>query len=227
MQVEEADLATAVIDLQGRFNLNNLADGNADWFQAYKRLLRVLELDEALAESLRDWIDEDINQQTAEGAEDYEYAVADPPYRTANQMLSSVEELRWVRGYSIEVITRLRDYVTALPESNLKININTCDGILFMAMSVNPLAVDEVTVGALVGGRGEEGYLSVQDVVSDTIYPQELQVGVEQFGTVNSDYFEVNSRVQLDKIRLWIMSGLQRGEVGDPISSVYRLRGLL
>ena len=123
VQVEEAQLATAVIDLQGRFNLNNLA-GDASWFEAYKRLLRVLELDEALAESLRDWIDEDIDQQTAQGAEDYEYAVADPPYRAANQMLSSVGELRWVRGYSVEVISRLRDYVTALPESDLKININ-------------------------------------------------------------------------------------------------------
>ena len=52
--VEEGTLSASAEDLQGRINLNNIAQKNDDWYLLFKRLLEALELDESLADALLD-----------------------------------------------------------------------------------------------------------------------------------------------------------------------------
>jgi general secretion pathway protein K len=102
--VEGGSIVGRLIDLQGRFNLNNLVQQNgavdAKALVFYKRLLRRLDLDERLADALVDWIDPDINVRFPDGAEDETYLLVDPPYRTANRPLVDSSELRRCRRTS-------------------------------------------------------------------------------------------------------------------------------
>ncbi|MCK5383649.1 MAG: type II secretion system minor pseudopilin GspK, partial [Gammaproteobacteria bacterium] len=128
-------------DLQGRFNINNLIvdDGeptdaesavDAEQLAYFKRLLDVLDLEPALAPALLDWLDADINTTFPDGAEDDIYLLADPPYRAANRPMVSISELRLVQGFTPEVIAVLQPHISALPEEETTININTATPVV-------------------------------------------------------------------------------------------------
>ena len=89
-------------DLQGRFNLNNLIDehGREDKLsrQQFERLLNLLDIDPALVGGVIDWLDPDTDMRFPNGGEDVTYLAMDPPYRTANAMLTSPSELMAVAG---------------------------------------------------------------------------------------------------------------------------------
>jgi len=111
--VEGGQVNGTVEDMQGRFNLNNLAGlkkktgeakgtgagvkaGKAANIAYYKRLLDILGLESALADTLADWVDADIDAQFPNGAEDEYYLLLERPYRAANRPLVSISELRLV-----------------------------------------------------------------------------------------------------------------------------------
>lgn len=86
------------------------------------------ELPEArlLAARLRDWVDPDTVPSGFEGAEDQEYMGYEQPYRTANQNLVSVGELRTISGFSAEIMDVIQPYICVIPDNNeLVINVNT------------------------------------------------------------------------------------------------------
>lgn len=125
--IDEGELGGFLDDQQGRWNLNNLVrNGKADpyQFEIMQRLLESLGLPGELAFALQDWMDSDGESSATGGAEDDFYLSLRSPYRAANAMLSHVDELRLVRGFSPDVIEKLRPFVTALPEFSA-INVNT------------------------------------------------------------------------------------------------------
>jgi general secretion pathway protein K len=126
--VEGGSVVGRILDMQGRFNVNNLVDsaGEADEgaVESYKRLLNTLDLEEALADPLVDWIDKDISERFPDGAEDQHYLLLKVPYRVANRRLADISELRLVKGYEPDIVAKLRPHVVALPEATA-INVNT------------------------------------------------------------------------------------------------------
>lgn len=126
-QVDDGEIGGFLEDQQGRWNLNNLMrNGKPDPFQfeTFQRLLEGAGLPMELAFALRDWIDADSDRDSSAGAEDEYYLSLANPYRAANTLLSHVDELQRVRGFSPEVIEKLRPYVSALPDY-VPINVNT------------------------------------------------------------------------------------------------------
>jgi general secretion pathway protein K len=96
---DTAGLRVEIEDLQGRFNLNNLANGRDQvWYPAFQRLLMVLDLEPGLADAVVDWVDADIDVSGHYGAEDPAYQLKEPPYRAANRPMAEVSELAWVQG---------------------------------------------------------------------------------------------------------------------------------
>ena len=128
-------------DAQALFNLNSLVkkDGtpNKKNIDMFKRLLSAQNIDPNLAEAVVDWLDEGSRTRPY-GAEDIDYLDVKIPYRTANQKFSSIEELRLVKGFDTKSVNKLRDYLTALPENNTSININTAPIEVLKAMFTNP-----------------------------------------------------------------------------------------
>jgi general secretion pathway protein K len=217
----------AVEDLQGRFNLNNLAntqnqgegegagaDQGAD-FAYYKRMLDILGLEAALADTLVDWIDADINVRFPNGAEDEYYLLLERPYRTANRSLVSVSELRLVKGYDQRAIELLLPHVTALP-AETSINVNTATPIVLQALNSG---LSESDVSALIADRGEKGYENINDFLShNALAGLELDTDVD----VNSDYFRVLTDVVIGQSRVQLESLLERESTSTRI--VYRTR---
>ncbi len=97
LPIDDGEVFGAIEDLQGRFNLNNLVDDQGQVVQEslaqFQRLLAALGLEPRLAGIAADWIDSDVEAAFPDGAEDAIYTGRLPPYRTANQPLTSVSEL--------------------------------------------------------------------------------------------------------------------------------------
>ena len=145
LPVDGGAIHVSVEDAQGRFNLNNLVQSNgqpsAPDLQVFQRLLVTLKLDPLLANALLDWIDADSNVTSPGGAEDVDYLALKTPYRAANQPLTSVDELRLVRGFDAKTMQLLLPYVTVLPPGiRTTINLNTASPVLLAALANLDLA---------------------------------------------------------------------------------------
>lgn len=149
LPVDGGFVTIEIEDAQSRFNLNNLVTGvgtnraaNENEVVSFEQLLIDLDLDTSLKSSLVDWLDPDTNVESNGGAEDLDYANQAPPYRAANRALESVDELRRVRGFTREVVEKLRDHVTALPNDGnaIPINVNTAKPEVIAAVTRVPVS---------------------------------------------------------------------------------------
>lgn len=168
LPVENGVIDGLVIDLQGRYNLNNLglasdkapAPGQggkpgaqtpyAQQAALFTRLIEnidggstLIPNPQALAESIRDWIDADQNP-TGNGREDSDYLLLTSPHRAANRPMVSVTELRSVlealydprSDDARKIYQLLLPHVTALPVAGVTpINVNTATPELLLALS--------------------------------------------------------------------------------------------
>jgi general secretion pathway protein K len=206
-------------DLGGCFNLNNLATGGgADelWGKRLRRLLRALKIDPELAASIADWIDADFEPQTR-GAEDTQYLLATPPYRTGNRRFAHVSELRLVRGVTDEIYRRLAPEVCALPLST-PINVNTATPAVLM--SLDDSIAD--TAARRLYAEGRARHLSV-----DAFHEAALQAGIaiadlRELATA-SEFFLASAEIELDGIPIPYTSLIQRRP--GAIRVVARMRG--
>lgn len=167
--VEGGMVRARVEDLQGRFNLNRLAeedDSNGPANVLFRQLLQALGLPDTLAPAIADWIDPDDNPREGEGAEDDYYSRLPQPYRTANQPLADVSELRLVRGVTPQVLAKLRPYVAALPREAL-INANTMSPTLLSALLP---ALTPTTARELAAQVPKEGYATLDEFLSQPAF---------------------------------------------------------
>ncbi len=209
--VEGGLVSGKVEDLQGRFNLNNLigADGKtSEADRAYFiRLLDLLGLEHALADILADWIDADIDTRFPDGAEDEDYLLNDPAYRTANRPLTDVSELRLVKGFDNAALLMLAPHVTALPGRTL-INVNTATAPVLQALHGD---LDESAVETLVTDRGDTGYETVDGFLGhNALAGLELDTEVD----VKSDFFRILTDVVVGQGQARLDSLLSRAD-GD------------
>jgi general secretion pathway protein K len=209
-----------VEDLQGRFNVNNLAgnEGGVDTIQLdyYKRLLEILDLEPALAPALQDWIDADINATFPDGAEDDEYLLSEPPYRTGNRPLADISELRLIKGYTAEVLAVLEPHITALPDLTV-INVNTATPVVLQALHAE---LDESDVQQLLEARdaeqdGEPFTDMKAFLAHEALAGLELAIDVD----VQSDWFNILTDVSVGRGLARLESRILRGESGLQVVS--------
>ncbi len=135
-------IRASVEDAQGRFNLNNLwrqGGLNGPDSKVFENLLIQLDLAVDLRDALAEWLHPNGGR---DGAADIEYLQLDPPYRAGRQGhhgLTSVDELRLVRGFTAEVVEKLRPYVTVIPVP-VAVNVNTASAPVLAAMVDNMTA---------------------------------------------------------------------------------------
>ena len=133
-------IAGRIVDAQSRFNLNNLVGGAANDTAIFDSLLRSADLDLGLKDTLLDWIDPDSNARSGGAEDDYYMNLPNGGYRTANQLLQSVDELRLIKGFAgTDAVQKLRPFVTALPSTSVSININTAPAEIIAGLFTPPL----------------------------------------------------------------------------------------
>jgi general secretion pathway protein K len=194
--VESGAVETVVTDPQGLFNLNNVLRAGKPSepdIAVFRRLLGMLKLPEALADSLLDAIDSDSDTTFPGGAEDLDYLAMDPPRRAPNRLLLDVSSLGRIKGFTVEVISRLAPYVTALPE-HTAVNINSAPAEVLRALIPG---LDESTARAIVAERSRTPFDSIEAFrakLPDSVRPPaNIALGI------SSAYYIVASRVRLER----------------------------
>jgi len=223
--VEQGKLSTSIVDLQGRFNLNNLSGGRDQvWYPAFRRLLIVLEINDNLADAVVDWLDADELVTGTAGMEDDGYLLRDPPYRAANAPFSDPGELLQVAGFDEQIVARLAPYVTALPGTGVLINVNTCDPMLLRILGSAPLA--QTAADSIAAERGDAGFASISDFLKLTELAGQGDVA-GKLASVASSFFAVVSAAQYGRVELGLFTVLQRNNQTGAIARLARKRTLL
>ena len=209
LPIDGGEVTGTIVDLQGRFNVNNLIDDNGEVvpesLERFRRLLIALELDPRFAGIAADWIDSNIEAAFPDGAEDPIYTGIIPPYRSANQSLTSASEFAALEGMTRESFNILRPHITALP-GRTNININTATGPVLQSLDENLSAAD---VERLLAERESAGFADIQSTFSSLVTPDVLNTLDE-----STNYFQLKVVVRIDTVRVTLYSVLQRGPQG-------------
>jgi len=191
MEVTEqgAKVTATLEDLQGRLNLNNLASGTASsFYPIFIRLLTGLGIDSPnlLAQAIIDWIDSDQNGIY----EDIEYSNLVPQMRTSNQNLRSLSEIQKITGIDKVTYDLLIQYVTVLPGSDVKINLQT--------------ASLEMLKAILPDGQSSTKAIELHDDILENSFNTLLSLtrkhidyaGKDDLVDIKSNYFELKTIVE-------------------------------
>lgn len=159
-------LEARVEDLQGRFNLNSLIDssGAVDEYMrdSFRRLLEALQIEPKWADQVVDWIDGNVEPTGFDGLEDSGTTNQQPPYRTANTLITSTTELLALPGFGRERYVKLAPYVTALPPDT-RLNVCTAPGLLLDAMVDDGYHEFGLDAQALANSRKKECFPKFED----------------------------------------------------------------
>ena len=206
---EGGELRLRIEDLSGRFNLNSLSvNGEAGELALLRlrRLLQRLQLSPAYADRLRDWLDLDQDPSGMAGAEDDQYLLLKPAYRTGPGVIADVSELRLLLGMSEVDYRRLAPFVSALPK-DVELNVNTASAQVLGCLGDG---IPDSALKAVIEGRGRTGYREpsavTQQLSAYAVSPRGLGIA--------SQYFRVTTEVLLGDRRQVLTSYLQRGNDG-------------
>ena len=207
LPVEGGQITGQITDALGLFNINNLVRGgnpSAPDIGAFKHLLQSLSIDPNLTDAVVDWIDTD-SITLPNGAEDIEYLQMKTPYRAANQLMQSVDELRLVRGFTPDIVEKLRPWITALPQPTA-ININTASkevlGALFYTLSTQ--IIEKIF--------SQQPYTDIGQL-AQKVPELATATGDAKFPPydVKSSYFEVTVETQFGRYQRTTQALIQRG----------------
>jgi general secretion pathway protein K len=220
VSVKGGVIQTVISDQSALFNLNNLYNANSDetvdesiqpkksyWVILFRRLLQSLEIDEGLTDAVLDWIDKDENVRGSYGAEDGDYLSESPSYRSANRMFSDISELLLVKGFDENIVKKLSPYITALPETDVKININTVPELLMRNFTEELMTDDQVE--ELIELQGGETGINVQEFLQQDAFAGENQT-ISDLIDNKSVYFIIQSKVQYENSRINLISLVKR-----------------
>lgn len=216
-ELENAEMAVKINDLQGRFNLNAVVDQQGlpqqEGVDQLVRLLAVLNLDPAYAQQWQDWVDKDQTRQPS-GGEDADY----PDYPTAGAWEADISALRLLRTMSPEDYDKLAPHVTVLPAVT-PINVNTAGEAVLRSLS--PIMTQSL-VGQVRSRQQGRGYATTTDFL------QALGTGgginANQV-SVSSQYFEVLVTVKYQRRLQRLRTVLQRDNQSGALTVISRERG--
>jgi general secretion pathway protein K len=192
----EAFLSGSITDAQSHWNLRRLIDGKGEVDKAQMRVLQRL-TDQA-----------GLPSETAERialALGKAWAPAGTPPDGASIAPQRLAELAWL-GIDGDTIRRLESWVTLLPATDTKVNVNTAP------VEVIAAAVDGMSLGnaqRLVQDRQRAPLRDIGSVTSRAYFPADPLTNLDGVG-VSSNYFIVQGRLRLGERVLEERSLVQR-----------------
>ena len=207
-------------DMQGRFNLNNLAHvipgvgpqgaiQDPQPLEQFQRLLVSVQLEPKWAGIARDWIDADDIPGNPDGAEDQIYTSQTPPYRAGNWPMMSPTELMNLPGFGADRYRKIAPFVTALPTATATINVCTASAQVLESLAPN---LGEYTPEVLASGR-KSGCFPDLDTFRKVVGAQALAAINTKIDS-KSQYFRLTTRVTLGTTEFTLYSLLKRGGDG-------------
>ncbi|WP_442767311.1 type II secretion system minor pseudopilin GspK [Acinetobacter bohemicus] len=224
--VEDGFISGTLQDESGKFNLNSLVNDEGVpnpqaklWFE--KLLLRV-GLSEKLSEAVIDWQDADDEISGTMGAENSYYQGLPQGYLAANSKFHNVEELKLVRGFEDQKYLQIVDYVSALPASDSKVNVNTAPAMLLASLDPK-LDINAVEQALQKRQANLEYFSNINDLWATEPFKQvspDVQNQVNALLGVQSNYFKAKIEVLLSERKRQFSSDLVRKD--KTVYVVYR-----
>ena len=224
--VEDGFVSGTLQDESGKFNLNSLVNDEGVpnpqaklWFE--KLLLRV-GLPEKLSEAVIDWQDADDEISGTMGAENSYYQGLPQGYLAANSKFHNVEELKLVRGFEDQKYLQIVDYVSALPASDSKVNVNTAPAMLLASLDPK-LDINAVEQALQKRQTNLEYFSNINDLWATEPFKQvspDVQSQVNALLGVQSNYFKAKIEVLLSERKRQFSSDLVRKD--KTVYVVYR-----
>lgn len=213
--VDEALVSLALVDEERKFPLNALVkrtvtpqQGRPDdplvevqvdegLYGAFTSLLESLEIPAEVAPAMIDWLDPDDDPYGADGAEINFYERLKPPYKTKNGPVSTLDELRMVRGIDAKAFRALADLVTPY-STEAKININTAPKELLTVLLTE---LDAGLIDELIQKRTDEPFQKPSEVkqyLKDfSMFTDERLNDLEKLFRTDSSHFTITSTASL------------------------------
>jgi len=219
--IDGGEVFGSIVDLQSRFNVNNLLSENGEPDQValeqFRRLLLAVGVDPRFAGIAADWLDADLDAGFPDGAEDPMYSAMIPPYKTANQPLTSISEFAALEGMDKQIFRALEPHITALP-GRTGVNVNTATAAVLQSLDEK---ISPSDVESLLAERETAGFADIKTAFSSLVEPDVLN-------TINesTNYFQLKVVVRIDTVRIILYSTLQRGPQGD-VAAILRSIGTI
>lgn len=196
---------STIYDMQARFNVNMLSDKDTQTqFKLFLHTLNpAMQTQDItnLVQAISDW----MTQGAQSSALNQYYAELPAPYRAAHRAMISPTELRLVKGMTPALYNQLESLITALPDNNAVINVQTASPEVLMLVS--PLMTPDVAK-AVVLLRAQKPFLTTQDFTNaDPIKNRNITANKI---TVLSSYFLVETHVTIENQHLVLYTLLQR-----------------
>jgi general secretion pathway protein K len=179
----EAFLSGSITDIQSRYNLRNLVDntGKIDAVQvnAFKNLLRAINVGEGVADRIADGLRQAIAPMAIGGSQN------------GPLLPREVSQLTWL-GIDDDSIKRMKNYVTILPVPT-PVNANTASAEALLAAIPG---LDRGTAQRIVQTRQRNPFKSPKDVLD--LVPEAVKANATATQVnVSSAFFEVRGRLRL------------------------------
>jgi general secretion pathway protein K len=210
-------LSGKLLDLQGRFNLNQLIHQESDEQNQMHEAALYLLLNTVLEESrasqnrlivaaTKDWVND---KEKGEGVNAYQtyYQAQHPPYSASHQPMKTISEFRLVRGVDEQTYQKMLPYLTALPIPT-PVNLNTASAPVIMTLAPN---IDKNEVNQLLNRRGPDGF---QDLTQINMFLSQHKIPVERV-TLQSDYFLCIAYAKAGELEITHYAILKRGNQQD------------
>lgn len=219
-EFEDGEVNLKITDLQSLINLNLLSQknpGNAVSRQRLLNLINTMGLDPAIVDRIQDWIDEDSGARVT-GAEDFEYLVFDPPYRTGNTLMADSSEIALL-GMEPEWFQQLMPYLTALPDEMTVLNVNTAQAAVLQSLAPG---LSYEAAEAITQRRDEEG--GYQSLQAFRQVPELAGLpGLQDGGLgVQSEFFEIRIIARYQDRFSYLTSILHRNSLDGSMRILYR-----
>lgn len=194
--------------------------------QAFHNLLENYIQDAFLTDTIRDsmidWLDDDDNPSNF-GAEDADYESLPIPYLAANNPMSHASEIRLINGIDQGVrdgwLKDLKEVLCVLPESQLKINVNTIqeDNAVVLAA----LLGDTLDTGlSIINNRPEEGFQSKEDFLGlSEVRALELSPEQSQWFDITTEYFKLETTAKFQGAQFKMATVFELNDSGITIIS--------
>ena len=190
--IEGGEIRIEIEDLQGRFNLNNLINGNgvalASYVNQFRELQRVLGLKGKYSNALLDWIDSDEINASGKFEDEQFSSIGYLPF---NAPMVDKSELQLLPDMLAEDYQILREHVVALPKNigpksfaSTKYNLNTLDAKLLEALGARSTA-------PIIEQQQRGGYKSVNRWFGSKLVKDLNNERRQNQLAVESEFFEV------------------------------------
>jgi len=188
-------------DLNGCLNINGVVGSDPKTAKKrFKQLLQNLSLPLQIADTWTDWVDGD-DVLTGFGAEDSEYLIAQPAYRTPNHIVADISELYLLQNIEREQLDILLPHICLLPIADSQLNINTINAQTLASLDS---ALSLETAQSIA--EADRSYANVQEFT--TAFPDFAATASAL--SVTSEYFLLHAQAQVGSSSVTLQSLLHR-----------------